>query len=120
MSDALTKRRKSLLDRGVVMPDPGAVYVGEEVDPERIGPGAVLHPGTRLLGESVSVGPESEIGAEAPATVQDCQLGYGAALKGGFYSGATFLDGASVGSSAHIRPGTLMEEGSEAAHAAGF
>jgi hypothetical protein len=41
-------------------------------------------------------------------------------LKGGFYSGATFLDGANMGSAAHVRPGTLLEEEAGGAHAVGF
>jgi UDP-N-acetylglucosamine/UDP-N-acetylgalactosamine diphosphorylase len=52
--------------------------------------------------------------------VEDCQLGRKVALKGGYYSGATFLDGANMGSAAHIRPGTLLEEEAGGAHAVGL
>jgi UDP-N-acetylglucosamine/UDP-N-acetylgalactosamine diphosphorylase len=41
-------------------------------------------------------------------------------LKGGYFSGATFLDGASMGSSAHVRAGTLLEEQANGAHAVGL
>lgn len=53
-------------------------------------------------------------------TVEDCQLGAGVELKGGYAAGAVFLDGANVGSGAHIRPGTILEEEASAAHTVGF
>jgi UDP-N-acetylglucosamine/UDP-N-acetylgalactosamine diphosphorylase len=109
-----------LLRRGVRMPSPGTVFVDEAVDPERIATDVTVHPGCRILGAETAIGPGCEIGAEAPATVQDCQLGSGVRLKGGFFSGSTFLDGVTVGSSAHVRPGCLLEEHSKAAHAVGL
>lgn len=109
-----------LLSRGVRLPHPDSVFMADDVNPDRIAPGVVLHPGTRLLGARTSIGPESEIGGESPATIEDCQLGRGVSLKGGFFSGATFLDGANVGSAAHVRPGTLLEEEASAAHAVGL
>jgi UDP-N-acetylglucosamine/UDP-N-acetylgalactosamine diphosphorylase len=60
------------------------------------------------------------IGEETPATVTNCQVGRGVALKGGYYEGSVFLDGSSVGSSAHVRPGCLLEEEACAAHAVGL
>jgi len=41
-------------------------------------------------------------------------------MKAGFFSGATLLDGASMGSGAHVRPGTLLEEQASGAHTVGF
>lgn len=116
----LSSKVGTLLDRGVVLPCPAAVEVDDNVNPERIAPGAIIHTGCRILGASTSIGPGSEIGAETPATVEDCQLGRDVALKGGFFSGATFLDGASMGSGAHVRPGTLLEEEANGAHAVAF
>lgn len=118
MDTTPTVRR--LLDRGVILPCPGGVEMDESVSPERIASGVILHTGTQLRGKTTSIGPGSEIGAEAPATVEDCQLGRGVSLKGGYFSGATFLDGANMGSGAHVRPGTLLEEEAGGAHAAGF
>jgi UDP-N-acetylglucosamine/UDP-N-acetylgalactosamine diphosphorylase len=109
-----------LAARGVVIRAPASVELGPEVDPARIAPGVVIHAGCRLRGATTSIGPGCEIGAEAPATLEDCQLGHGVDLKGGYFSGATFLDGASFGSAAHVRPGTLLEEGASCAHAAGL
>jgi bifunctional UDP-N-acetylglucosamine pyrophosphorylase/glucosamine-1-phosphate N-acetyltransferase len=111
---------EALLRRGVVMPCPASVEVGAEVEPERIAPGVVIHTGCKILGARTSIGPGSELGAEAPATVEDCQLGQKVALKGGYFSGATFLDGASMGSGAHVRAGTLLEEEAGGAHAVGL
>jgi bifunctional UDP-N-acetylglucosamine pyrophosphorylase/glucosamine-1-phosphate N-acetyltransferase len=111
---------EALLARGVVVPCPVSVEVGDEVDPERIAPGVVIHSGCRITGARTSIGPGSELGAEAPATVEDCQLGRNVDLKGGYFSGAVFLDGANMGSAAHVRPGTLLEEEAGGAHAVGF
>jgi UDP-N-acetylglucosamine/UDP-N-acetylgalactosamine diphosphorylase len=41
-------------------------------------------------------------------------------LAGGFFSGATFLDGVTFGSSGHVRPGTLLEEQASCAHSVGL
>jgi UDP-N-acetylglucosamine/UDP-N-acetylgalactosamine diphosphorylase len=109
-----------LLDRGVVIPCPAAVEVDDSVDPQRIAPGVVIHAGCRILGAKTFIGSGCELGEEAPATVEDCQLGRKVALKGGYYSGATFLDGANMGSAAHVRPGTLLEEEAGGAHAVGL
>jgi UDP-N-acetylglucosamine/UDP-N-acetylgalactosamine diphosphorylase len=52
--------------------------------------------------------------------IENCQLGRKVELKGGYFSGATFLDGANMGSAAHIRPATLLEEEAGGAHAVGL
>lgn len=106
--------------RGVELREPASIEIAPEVAVEAIGPGAVLHAGSRIRGAKTSIGPESEIGAEAPATLVDCQLGRGVKLKGGYFEGAVFLDGAAMGSCAHVRAGTLLEERSGFAHACGI
>jgi UDP-N-acetylglucosamine/UDP-N-acetylgalactosamine diphosphorylase len=102
------------------MPCPASVEVGADVEPERIAPGVVIHTGCKILGARTSIGPGSEIGAEAPVTLEDCQAGRNVALKGGYFSTATFLDGANMGSGAHVRAGTLLEEEAGGAHAVGL
>ncbi len=109
-----------LLDRGAIIPCPSSVEVDDSINPERIAPGVVVHTGSRLSGAMTSIGPGSELGREGPVVLEDCQLGHKVELKGGFFSGATFLDGAVMGSAAHVRPGTLVEEGAGGAHAVGF
>ena len=116
----VSKSVEALLKQGVVIPCPAAVEVAEAVNPSQVAPGVVVHAGSRLLGASLSVGPGCEIGAEAPATVDGCQLGRNVALKGGYFSGAVFLDGSSMGSCAHVRSGTILEEDASGAHSVGL
>lgn len=122
MSDApkLSQPVQKLLQKGVVIPCPYAVEVDDAVDAERIAPGVVIHTGCRIAGAQTSIGPGSELGRESPAVVEDCQLGHKVTLKGGYFSGATFLDGVDMGSAAHVRPATLLEEEAGGAHAVGF
>lgn len=96
------------------------VAIGEEVDISRIADDVVIHPGCRIRGEETSIGPGSIIGEEAPATVENCQLGRNVALKGGCFTGATFFDGSSMGSGAHVRSGTILEEEANGAHSVGL
>ena len=100
--------------------DPRQTYVGPEVDPDRIFPGVILHPGTRLQGAATFLGPKVEIGAEGPAVVVDSALAQGAAIASGYVCGAVLLDGARLGANAHVRPGTLLEEQASTAHCVGL
>jgi hypothetical protein len=110
---------QQLQARGVTFVVPETTHVAPDVNPERIAPGVVIHPGCRLRGTSLSIGPGCVIGAEAPATVCDCQLGANVHLAGGFFDRSTFLDGFKAGSGAHVRPGCLFEEESSIAHSVG-
>ena len=114
------KNVAELLRRGVKIAAPEAVEIGDEVDPGRIAPDVVIHAGCKVFGAATSMGPGCVLGREAPATVEDCQLGEKVELKGGYFSGAVFLDGAAMGSGAQVRPGTLLEEGAEMAHTVGL
>ena len=120
MSSIVSDKVRRLLDQGVVIHSPATVDVDDSFDPGCIAPGVVVHAGCRLRGSGTSIGPGSVIGEEAPATIDDCQLGRGVELKGGYFSGSTFLDGSRVGSCAHVRPGTLLEEQASAAHSVGL
>ena len=107
-------------ERGVKIPEPGAVEVGDEVAVDALEAGTVLHAGTKIFGERTHIGPGCELGRETPMTVENCQLGEGVKLKGGYAADAVFLDGAAMGSGAHVRGGTILEEGSEMAHTVGL
>lgn len=96
------------------------VFVGDEVDPTRIAEDAVIHPGCRIHGAETSIGPGCILGAEAPITLDNCQLGRNVELKGGYFAGATFLEGANMGSGAHVRAGSLLEEEANGAHTVGL
>jgi bifunctional UDP-N-acetylglucosamine pyrophosphorylase / glucosamine-1-phosphate N-acetyltransferase len=120
MPASISPSVQRLLDRGVRIPCPYSIEVEDSVNPERIAPGVLLHPGCRIAGEKTSIGPGSELGKEAPVVIEDCQLGHKVELKGGYFCGAVFLDQASMGSAAQVRPGTLIEEEAGGAHAVGF
>ena len=83
-----------------------------------ISPDAFIHPGCRI--ENSSIGPGCEIGTEGPVVLENCQLGRNVKLKGGFFSGAVFLDGANMGLGAHVRAGTILEEQANGAHTVGL
>ena len=113
-------RVEELLARGVRIAAPASVEIGDEVEASRIAPGVVIHAGCKVFGAETSVGPGCVLGREAPATVEDCQLGEKVELRGGYFGGAVFLDGAAMGSGAQVRPGTILEEGAEMAHTVGL
>jgi UDP-N-acetylglucosamine/UDP-N-acetylgalactosamine diphosphorylase len=96
------------------------VAIGSAVDLSRIADDVVIHAGSRILGAEIAIGPGCIIGAEGPATVENCQLGRCVQLKGGFFSGSTFLDGANMGSGAHVRAGCILEEEANGAHSVGL
>jgi len=111
--------KEILMSKGVTLLAPETITVDPDVNPENFDPGSVIHPGCRLRGSQLSLGRGCVIGAEAPVTLGNCQLGERVQLAGGFFEGSTFLDGFSAGSGAHVRPGCLFEEGSSLAHSVG-
>ncbi len=111
--------KEILMSKGVTLLAPETITIDPEVSPESFAPGSVIHPGCRLRGAQLSLGCGCVIGAEAPVTLCNCQLGERVHLAGGFFDGSTFLDGFSAGSGAHVRPGCLFEEGSSIAHSVG-
>lgn len=117
---AADRRLEILMKKGVVIYRPQTVHIGDDVDLDRIASRAVIHPGCRIHGETTLILPGAEIGRESPATVENCCVGPGASLKGGFFKGAVFLKGASMGSGAHVREGTLLEEMAGGAHTVGL
>ena len=120
MIDSLPQSVRKLLNGGVLIPCPYSVEIDDSVVPEKIAPGVVIHTGCRIAGAGTSIGPGSELGKEAPVIVENCQLGHKVELRGGYFSGTTLLDGANMGSAAHVRPATLLEEEAGGAHAVGF
>jgi len=111
----------ALMKKGIRIPNPCCVEIGEEVRVERIsGSGVVLHSGTKLYGSETLICEGSELGYEAPVTVTNCQLGRGVRLKGGFFEKSVFLDGVRMASGAHVREGCILEEGARAGHTVGL
>ncbi|MCA1809882.1 MAG: UDP-N-acetylglucosamine pyrophosphorylase [Kiritimatiellia bacterium] len=112
--------KAQLLQKGVRILQPESVFIDPAVTPARIAPGVVIHPGCRITGAQTSIGPGCCLGAEAPVTLHDCCLGSAVSLQGGFFDQATLLNRANMGSGAHVRPGTLIEEEAGGAHTVGL
>lgn len=72
----------ALAERGVVIPAPAQVGIHRSVLLERIAPGAVLHPFTRLSGAGTRIDGGAEIGKAGPATLEDAWVGAGAIIGG--------------------------------------
>lgn len=110
----------TLLAKGVLIPAPETVFIGPEVNPDRIEAGTVIHAGCRLYGKDLYIGAGCELGAEAPLTLKQSQLGRKVKLAGGYVEKSVFLDGANGASGAHIRPGCIFEEEASFAHTVGM
>jgi len=117
----ITKKIEQLLNKGVVIPDPYNIYIGDEVDTGRIsGNGVVIYPGCKIHGSSVLILDKVKIGYEGPVTLENCQVGPYVNLKGGFFKEAVFLKGANLGYGSHVREGTILEEETGIAHTVGL
>jgi UDP-N-acetylglucosamine/UDP-N-acetylgalactosamine diphosphorylase len=114
-------RVKKLMEKGVFMPNPSSVYIHHDVNLERIsGKGVTIHAGCRLFGSETLVLEGSDLGREAPLTVENCQIGPRVKLQGGYAREAVFLEGSVMGSGAHVREGTILEEQANGAHTVGL
>ncbi|MDZ4655781.1 MAG: UDP-N-acetylglucosamine pyrophosphorylase [Coriobacteriia bacterium] len=110
-----------LIDRGVTIPNPLSLDIGDDVDVSRIsGDGVTLWPGCRIHGAKTVISAGCRLGAEGPVTVADCRLGPKVELKGGSFTQSVFLEGASMGLGAQIREGCLLEEEANGAHCVGL
>jgi bifunctional UDP-N-acetylglucosamine pyrophosphorylase / glucosamine-1-phosphate N-acetyltransferase len=98
----------ALMRAGVVMPDPGRVYVDAGVD---IAAGARLYPGTHLEG-TTTVGEGAQVGPDS--FVVDSDVGPGARVWYSVVRGASIGPGVDVGPYASLRPGTVLHEGAKA------
>ena len=119
-TSSLNDRLDQLLHRGVQIVDPRQTFVDDNVRLDRIFPGSMLFPGTRLIGNNTVVAPGAKIGSEGPATVIDSAIGQDAEIASGYVAGSVLLSRARVGSNGHIRAGTLLEEEASTAHAVGL
>ncbi len=110
-----------LAKKGVSIPNPLAVEIGAEVDLGRVsGSGVTILPGCRVSGAKTVISSGVTLGKEAPVTLEDCQLGPGVELKGGYFSKSTFLEKANMALGAHVREGCLLEEEANGAHCVGI
>lgn len=120
MNYSIENSLKSLEDKGVIIIDPRQVYVSPDLDLDRIYPGSVLYPGTRLTGKRTLIGTGAEIGVEGPATVNDSVIGAKASIASGYVTESTLLPRAKAGANCHYRGGTLLEEEANTAHTVGL
>ncbi|MFZ3044335.1 MAG: protein GlmU, partial [Desulfatirhabdiaceae bacterium] len=113
----LNSRIAALIEKGVRIPNPEAVEIGDDVNIDRIsGDSVVLHAGTKIFGNSTLILQGVKLGLESPATIENCFVGPDVNLHGGYFKNAVFLEGIVFGSGGHVREGTIMEERSSAAH----
>jgi UDP-N-acetylglucosamine/UDP-N-acetylgalactosamine diphosphorylase len=121
MQNQIHSKVEKLLEKGVKIPNPHSVEIGDEVDIERIsGTNVVIHSGCKIYGADTLILQGATLGYEAPVTVENCQIGPEVALKGGFFKQAVFLKKAAMGSGAHVREGTILEEEASGAHTVGL
>ena len=112
---------KALIRKGVKIPNPESVYIAENVNPDRIsGENVTIHTGCKIIGEKSLIMRNSQIGYEAPVTIENTLVGENTKLNGGFFKGAVFAGDNSFGSGAHVRDGTILEEKASAAHTVGL
>jgi UDP-N-acetylglucosamine/UDP-N-acetylgalactosamine diphosphorylase len=112
---------EKLIQKGVQIPNPESVQIGPEVNTDRIsGDGVKIYSGCKIFGRSAMILQGAQLGFEAPVTIEDCQVGPQAELKGGCFNQSVFLKKVIVASGANIREGTIMEEESRAAHTVGL
>lgn len=109
-----------LLEKGVHMPDPSQVHIGDDVNSDRIEKGVVLFPGCRVSGPETLFLAGTLVGEEGPAVLQNVRTGSGVRLKSGFFQDAVFLEGASAGAGSHVRAGCILEEKASMAHTVGI
>jgi len=117
----LTNARESkiieLLNKGVQIPNPQSVEISNDIDSDRISAdNVVIHSGCKIFGSKTLILENTRLGYEGPVTIENCQIGSNVELKGGFFSGAVFLDKVQCGLGAHVREGTILEEQAGIAH----
>ena len=117
----LKNKIKILIKKGVRVPNPESIEIGDEVDMERIsGDGVSVYAGCKIFGSSTLILQGSSIGYEGPVTIENCQVGPKVKLKSGFFKQSVFLNKVSMGSGSHVRDGTILEEQASVAHTVGL
>ena len=108
---------EKLIKKGVQIDQPSSVEIGADVDVDRISAdGVVIYAGCKIFGPDTLILPGVKLGYEAPATVDNCQIGPDVELKGGYFNQSVFLEKAKLGMGSHVRVGTILEEQAVIAH----
>ena len=112
---------KTLIKKGVKIPNPESVHISEDINPDKISnENVIIYAGCKIMGERSMIMKNSQIGYEAPVTLENTLVGENCKLKGGFFKGAVFAGDNSFGSGAHVRESTIFEEQANAAHTVGL
>ena len=106
-SAPLQAKREQLLAAGVIMMDPAAVYVEDQVE---VGAGTLLLPGTILRGRTV-IGRDCCIGPQVMIT--DSAVGDGCTVNASQCEESTIERDCQIGPYTHIRPHCVVGEGSK-------
>ena len=110
-----------IINKGVDIPNPLTLDIGDEVSVDRIsGTGVTIYPGCRIYGAKTVISSGVQLGKEGPVTVDDCQLGPKVELKAGYFNKSVFLEKANMSSGAHVREGCILEEEANGAHCVGL
>ncbi|TFG23301.1 MAG: hypothetical protein EU529_07840 [Promethearchaeota archaeon] len=111
----------ALIEKGVKIPNPASVEIGERVDINLISSENVtIHSGCKIFGKKTLIMSGVKLGTRSPVTIKNCQLGKNVDLKGGYFEESTFLDSANMGDGAEVREGCLLEEEANSAHTVGL
>jgi bifunctional UDP-N-acetylglucosamine pyrophosphorylase / glucosamine-1-phosphate N-acetyltransferase len=121
MGRELPKTIVDLLNKGVKIPNPLTVEIGNDVDVKRIsGKGTFFCSGTVIRGKNTLISDGVILGYESPAVIVDCRIGPDVELRGGFFKNSVFLAGSVVSSGAQVREGCLLEEEASGNHCVGL
>jgi len=107
-------RVEKLMAKGVCISAPESVVVAEEVNLDNIEAGAVIGPGTKILGAETAIGAGTEI--QGAAVIKNSLIGRNCSLAAGEYADSVLMDGCSTVGWARVRGHTAWEEGSNSAH----
>jgi bifunctional UDP-N-acetylglucosamine pyrophosphorylase/glucosamine-1-phosphate N-acetyltransferase len=120
-ANTLSEKVIQLIDKGVKIPEPFSVEIGEDIDIDRIsGDGTVFHAGTKIYGARTLISSKTKLGYESPVTVVNCQLGSEVELKGGYFKESVFLEKANMAYGAQVREGCILEEEANGSHTVGL
>jgi len=111
----------ALVEKGVKIPNPLSVEIGEDVNINLISSDDVtIHSGCKIFGIKTLLMQGVKLGSRSPVTIKNCQLGRNVELKGGYFEGSTFLKGSTFQDGAEVREGCLLEEKANGAHTVGL
>lgn len=121
LKPAAYKKIVQLIQKGIEIPNPSTIDIGDEVNINLISSeGVKIYPGCRIYGEKTVISKSVKLGYESPATIDNCQLGPEVELKGGYFFNSVFLDKVKFGSGSQIRECCILEEESSGAHCVGL